>query len=383
MTLTILGTTLGRKPGLPFGIKQADRLFHMYVVGHTGTGKSTLLANLARQDLAQRQGFCLIDPHGDLAETVRSAAGPDHLYWDVADPACPLGYNPLTHVTAVHRPLVASGLIEALRKQWADSWGPRMEHLLRMAILTLLERPGSSIADVMPLFIDTEYRKSVVASLHDPYLKAFWAHEYKALRYQTSMDGLSPIANKVGSLLAHPVVRKALCQPETPLRFRKIMDEGRTLIVNLAKGRLGGDTANVIGGIIVAAMAYAAYSRQQEPATGRRPFFLYIDEFHAFTTSAVADMLSELRKYGLALVLTTQFGSRIEEEVREAVFGNVGTILTFRVGADDAASLVRQFGDDNLRARDLVNLANHEIAVKLMIDGKQSRPFSGKTIRAS
>lgn len=379
MTVTLLGTTLGRKPGLPFGIKQADRLFHMYVVGHTGTGKSTLLANLARQDIEERRGFCLIDPHGDLAEAVRSVAGPDHLYWNVADPACPLGYNPLTHVASVHRPLVASGLIEALKKQWADSWGPRMEHLLRMAILTLLERPGSSLSDVMPLFIDTEYRKAVVASLRDPHLKTFWNHEYKALRYQTSMDGLSPIANKVGSLLAHPVVRTALCEPEAPLRFRTIMDEGRTLIVNLAKGRLGGDTANVIGGVIVAAMAYAAYSRQQEPEASRRPFFLYIDEFHAFTTTAVADMLSELRKYGLALVLTTQFGSRLENEVREAVFGNVGTILAFRVGADDAATLVRQFGDDRFHARDLVNLANHEMAVKLMIDGRQSKPFSART----
>lgn len=377
-SITTLGTTLGRHPGRPFGIKQADRLFHMYIVGQTGTGKSTLLLNLMRQDVTSGQGFCLIDPHGDLAESVVATAA-DCLYWNVADPTCPLGYNPLTHVAAEHRPLVASGILDALKKQWEDAWGARMEHLLRMALLALLERPGSSLADVMPLFLDAEFRKEVVATLTDPQLRLFWTYEYKALRYQTTVDGIAPIANKIGGLLAHPVVRKALCEPVRPLRFRRIMDEGGTLIVNLAKGRLGADVANVVGGIVVATMAHAAYSRQQQALDQRRPFFLYIDEFHSFTTAALADMLSELRKYGLALVLTTQFGGQLEAHVRESVFGNVGTIVAFRVGAGDASDLIRQFGDDAFQPRDLVNLANHEMAVKLMIDGRQSRPFSALT----
>lgn len=381
--ITILGETLGRHPGRQFGIKQADRLFHMYIVGQTGTGKSTLLLNLMRQDATRGRGFCLVDPHGDLAEAVRGLAGSDHLYWNVADPDCPYGHNPLTHVVPAYRPLVASGLLDTLKKQWEDTWGPRMEHLLRMALLTLLERPGSTIADVMPLFLDTEFRKKVIAGLEDDHLKTFWNQEYKALRYQTSMDGIAPIANKLSGLLAHPVVRRAVCEPKEPLRFRRIMDEGQTLIVNLAKGRLGADVANVVGGLVVSTMAHAAYSRQSEPEHLRKPFFLYVDEFHSFTTAAVADILSELRKYGLGLVLTTQFGARLDEAVMESIFGNVGTIIAFRVGATDAATLVRQLGDDTFGPRDLVNLANYEMAIKLMIDGRQSPPFSGRTVPAA
>lgn len=334
--IILFGTTLGRHHGRSFGIKQADRLFHMYIVGQTGTGtgtgKSTLILNLMRQDAGREQGFCLVDPHGDLAEAAREFTGMDHLYWNVADPDSPYGYNPLTHVTPPFRPLVASGLIDTLKKQWADAWGPRMEHLLRMALLTLLERPGSTLTDVMPLFLDTEFRKGVVAGLEDEHLKAFWEYEYKALRYQTSMDGIAPIANKLSGLLAHPVVRRAVCEPREPLRFRRIMDEGQTLIVNLAKGRLEADVANVVGGLIISTMAHAAYSRQDQPEHLRRPFILYVDEFYSFTTAALADMLSELRKYRLAMVLTTQYGGRLDETIQEAVFGNAGTILAFRVG---------------------------------------------------
>lgn len=375
-----LGVTAGRPPERPFGIRQADRLFHMFVVGQTGTGKSTLLVNLARQDHRAGRGFCLIDPHGDLAETVAGLAGPDAIYWNVADPACPYGHNPLTYVVPQYRPLVASGLLDALKKQWSDAWGPRMEHLLRMALLALLERPGSTLTDIMPLFSDAEFRKGVVDAVKDEHVRSFWSREYKALRYQNSSEAIAPIANKLGGLLAHPVVRKALCTPKEALRFRSIMDEGRPLIVNLAKGRLGADTANVVGGMIVSTMAHAAYSRESVPEDQRRPYILYIDEFHSFTTEALADMLSELRKYRLGLVLTTQHGAQLEEVVRESIFGNVGTVVAFRVGASDAAMLVKQFGDDALRPRDLVNLGNYEALIRLMIDGRQSKPFSAKTL---
>lgn len=378
--LTILGVTLGRGPERQFGIRQPDRLFHMYVVGQTGTGKSTLLVNLARQDREAGQGFCLIDPHGDLADAVAGFAGPDAIYWNVADPACPYGHNPLTYVVPHYRPLVASGLLDALKKQWSDAWGPRMEHLLRMALLALLERPGSTLADIMPLFLDGEFRKNVIGSLKDEHVSSFWTREYKALRYQTSAEAIAPIANKLGGLLAHPVVRNALCTPKESLRFRSIMDEGRPLIVNLAKGRLGADTANVVGGMIVSTMAHAAYSRESIPEHLRQPYLLYVDEFHSFTTEALADMLSELRKYRLAMVLTTQHGSQPEEAVRESIFGNVGTVIAFRVGAADAAILVKQFGDDALRAKDLVNLGNYETVVRLMIDGRKSKPFSARML---
>lgn len=378
--ITQLGETLGRRGGRSFGIRQADRLFHLFALGQTGTGKSTLLGALIRQDIEAARGFCLIDPHGDLAHDIAKAMGERGVYWNVSDPSSPYGYNPLSKVSAAWRPLVASGLVDALKKQWPDAWGARMEHLLRFSVLALLGRDDATLADILPLFLDKEFRKEVVAGITDEQVRHFWTVEYGKLRYQFTLDGVSPIANKLGAFLAHPVVRKAVCEPEKPLRFRKIMDEGQMLVVNLAKGRLGADISNVFGGMIVSNIAGAAYSRQDQPEEERRPFFLYVDEFHSFTTSAFADMLSELRKYGVGLVLTTQHFARIELSVREAILGNVGTLISFRVGATDAALLARQFGDDPPKARDLVNLANHEVFIKLAVDGVQTKPFSARTL---
>ncbi|MBO6727344.1 MAG: type IV secretion system DNA-binding domain-containing protein [Rhizobiaceae bacterium] len=378
--ITNLGTTLGRRDGQAFGIRQPDRLFHLFAIGQTGTGKTTLIASLARQDIERGRGFCLIDPHGDLAEQVADAIGKGGVYWNAADPASPYGYNPLSKVSAKWRPLVSSGLVETLKKQWPDAWGARMEHLLRFAVLALLEREDATLADILPLFLDKEFRKEVVAGIADEQVRHFWTVEYGKLRYQFTLDGVSPITNKLGAFLAHPVVRKAVCEPENPLRFRQIMDRGGILVVNLAKGRLGADISNVLGGMIVSGIASAAYSRQDQPEEARRPFFLYVDEFHSFTTSAFADMLAELRKYGVGLVLTTQHFAQIEPDVREAIMGNVGTLISFRVGATDAALLARQFGEDVPRPRDLVNLANHEVFIKLMVDGVQTKPFSARTL---
>lgn len=377
--VNIIGLTNSRPPHSSFGITRRDRLFHTYIVGKTGTGKSSLIYSLAHQDALQGQGFCLIDPHGDLADTL-NAAIPDALYWNSADSSCGLGYNPLVHVSAEYRPLVVSGLIDALKKQWSDAWGARMEHLLRYALLALLERPSSTLKDIMPMFLDIDFRRWVVEGISDPQVRLFWEVEFPALKYNTAIDGVAPIANKLGAFLAHPLVRKALCEPAEPLRFRKIMDEGQILIVNLAKGKLGADTANVLGGLIVSSIANAAYSRQELPEKDRKPYFLYVDEFHSLTTGAFADMLSELRKYGLGLVATTQYSARLERGVRDAIFGNVGTIISFRVGADDAIELERQFAGDMPKPSDLVGLANYEMYLKLMIDGAQSKPFSAKTM---
>ncbi|MEP0313216.1 MULTISPECIES: TraM recognition domain-containing protein [Alphaproteobacteria] len=378
--ITIIGTTLGRRPGRAFGIKPADRNLHVYALGQTGTGKSTLLLNLIRQDIECERGFCLIDPHGDLAAAVSDMLGPDHLYWNAADPACPYGYNPLTPVGDGYRALVASGIIGTFKKQWVDAWGARMEHLLRYALLALLEHPGASMADIVPLFLDTEFRNEVIDTITDEQVREFWTEEYGALRYKNASDGVVSIANKLGAFLAHPIVRKAVCEPEVPLRFRSIMDEGRVLIVNLAKGRLGGDIANILGGMIASNIAHAAYTRQELPAPMREPFFLYIDEFHSFTTASFVDMLSELRKYRLGLILAHQHTTQLDDATREAILGNVGTLVSFRLGATDAAILARQFAADVPTPRDLVNLGNYEMFVKLMIDGQQSRPFSGITI---
>lgn len=375
-----IGTTLGRNDGRPFGIRRADRLFHLFAIGQTGTGKSSLLRSLVQQDIRAGRGFCLIDPHGDLAGSVAATNEASLLCWDAADPASPYGFNPLAYVEAERRPLAVSSLIDTLKQQWPDAWGARMEHLLRFALLALLERPGSSIADILPLFLDNEFREEVVASITDGKVLEFWTVEYAKLRYQSAGDGVASIANKLGAFLAHPVVRKAICEPAKPLQMRQLMDNGGMLVVNLAKGRLGADISNLLGGLIVSGIANAAYSRQDLLPGQRRPFFLYVDEFHAFTTSAFTDMLAELRKYGLGLTLTTQHFARIDDNAREAILGNVGTLISFRVGATDANLLARQLGEDVPRPRDLVGLANHEMFVKLMVDGIQTKPFSARTL---
>lgn len=376
-TVTMIGTTLGRyRPGV-FGINKSDRLLHMYIVGQTGTGKSTLLLNFLKQDINHGQGFCLIDPHGDLAEQVSAIAGPDQIYWNVADPNCPYGYNPLTHVSAEYRPLIASGLIDTLKKQWADAWGARMEHLLRFSLLALLEQPNSSIKDIMPMFLDKHFRQNVISKVTDPHVRDFWVKEFPIMNYKGAVDGVAPIANKLGGFLSHPLVRKAMCEPDEPLRFRRIMDDGQFLIVNLSKGKIGADIANILGGMILSSIANAAYSRQNLLEANRLPFILYADEFHSFTTSAFSGMLSELRKYGLGLVLAHQHTDQLDRSTLEAILGNVGTLIAFRIGATDAAILARQLV--NVLPRDLVNLANYEMFIKLMIDGSQSKVFSATT----
>ena len=377
--LTHIALTRGRPPQRLFGMRGPDRLYHSYVIGQTGVGKSTLLFKLAKQDITNGQGFCLIDPHGDLARKTAEVAGERSIYWDAADPANPYGYNPLTYVAEQYRPLVASSLIEALKKQWADAWGARMEHLLRYAILALLSRPGSTLQDIMPLFLESSFRREVVASVKDEQVLRFWTQEFSKMNYKTAVDGVAPIANKLGGFLSHPVIRKSVCDPDKPLRFRKLMDEGQILIVNLAKGRLGSDISNILGGLIVSTLAMAAYSRQNISEQERRPYFLYADEFHSFTTTAFAGMLSELRKHGLGLILAHQFLSQLEDEVQQAIFGNVGTLISFRVGSKDAPILAKQFASPVPEAVDLINLDNREMFIKLMVDGKQVRAFSAST----
>lgn len=361
----------------PFGILLPDRLSHLYIIGQTGTGKTTLLGNMARQDAAHGIGFCLIDPHGDLAAALYERLGSSCLYWDVANPACPYGYNPLTHVSPALRSLLTSGLIEALKKQWADAWGARMEHLLRYAVLALLDQPRADIRDIMRLFVEKPFQKEVIARIVDPQVRQFWTHEYPSMNYKTAVDGVAPIANKLGAFLAHPVVRKALCEPSVPVRFRRIMDEGNVLIVNLAKGRLGTDMANVLGGLIVASIMNAAFSRHDQPEGQRRPFMLYVDEFHSFTTSAFASMLSEVRKYGLGVTLAQQHIIQSENTVFEAVMGNVGSLMALRVGALDAPTISQQLG--TVTVSDLVNLPNYHAYVQLMVNGQKTKAFSATT----
>ncbi|MBK8458706.1 MAG: DUF87 domain-containing protein [Phyllobacteriaceae bacterium] len=375
--ITFLGDAFRRNQRIPFGLAPADRLLHLYLIGQTGTGKSTLLGNLIRQDIDAGHGLCLIDPHGDLAASLQSMVGARGIYWDVADPLSPYGYNPLSTTSAVLRPLVASGLIDALKKQWADAWGVRMEHLLRYALLALLELPRADLRDVVRLFLEKSFRASVIASITDEQVRRFWMIEYPALNFKTAVDGVAPIANKLGAFLAHPIVRNAFTTPTTPLRFRHIMDEGHVLIINLAKGRIGADMANVVGGLLTASIMNAALSRHTVPEQDRRPFMLYVDEFHSFTTLSFAAMLSEVRKYALGVTLAHQYLEQADAAVSEAIFGNVGSMVTFRVGARDAPLIARHLGIE--AERDLRSLPNYHAYVRLMVEGEPSPAFSMET----
>jgi hypothetical protein len=371
----ILGFAYRRyKSSGAFGLAIKDRLQHLYIVGQTGTGKSTLLQNLAWQDARQGTGFCLIDPHGDVAESLHHNVGVPHLYWDVADPACSLGYNPLAKVSAIHRPLVASGLIETLKKQWPDAWGARMEHILRFTVLALLEQPQADLRDILKLLTYKGFRRQVIDQVTDPQVLFFWKVEFPSMNYQGSADGVAPIANKLGAFLAQPAVRTALCEPSDPLRFRQIMDTGQVLIVNLAKGRLGADITNVLGGLITSTLMHAASTRHGLPESARRPFFLYVDEFPNLTTKSFAGMLSEARKYGLGLVLAHQHLSQIDTDVSDAIFGNVGSLVAFRVGAKDAPGLQRMVTPFD--AHDLQNQPNYRAAVQVMCKGERLAPFT-------
>lgn len=382
-SISYFAYTNGRGEPRRFGIKQADRLSHMYIIGKTGTGKSTLLRTLAEQDILAGRGFCLIDPHGDMAEQVAEAAAlagrKDIIYWNVPDPACPYGYNPLRHVRPDKIPLAASGILEAFKKLWEDAWGVRMEHILRHALYALLEVREATLPDILRLLTDDAYRRCVAGQLTNDQVRAFWQVEYPQYAVRYRADGIGPIQNKVGAFLADPTLRRILTAPAVDLHLRRLMDGGGGLVVNLAKGKLGEDSANLLGSLLVTTIGLAAFSRADVGEQARRPFFLYLDEFQNFTTRSVADMASELRKYGVGLVLANQHLSQLSPELRHGILGNAGTLIVFRVGPEDAAFLGREFAP-TFEAGDLMRLPNYHIYLKLMIDGMPSRPFSGMGI---
>jgi len=372
--ITMLGMAHRRIRTFPFGIGIRDRLSHMYIIGQTGTGKSTLIEHLAHQDAQAGRGFCLIDPHGDLAKRLAHSLQDKAIFWQVPEPTCRLGYNPLTHTTAAFRPLVAAGLIDALKKQWSDAWGVRMEHLLRYAILALLEHGRTDLRDILQMYLDRDFRNQVLARVSDEQVIRFWRSEFPAMNYKTAADGIAPIANKLGAFLAHPVVRHAICDPEIPLRFRDIMDKGQILIVSLEKGRLGSDTANVLGGLLVSSIVHAAFTRTIQGKSERRPFMLYIDEFHSFTTETLAELLSETRKYHLAAILAQQHTQQSSQPVFSSVMGNTGNLVCFRTGALDAPIMAHQLG--GIDPHDIMMQANFQAFVRILVDGERTRSFS-------
>lgn len=368
-----------------FGIKQADRLLHMYLIGKTGVGKSTLLETLARQDLEAGRGFALLDPHGDLVEKVAQAAGKGRnqvVYLNAPDSACPYGYNPLRRVRDDKIPLAVSGFLETLKKLWPDAWGVRMEHVLRNTLYALLEQEDARLPDILRLYRDEAFRRLIAARLRNETVRRFWQYEFENYHFRQRADAVAPIQNKVGALLADPTLYRILVEPKIDIRVRPLMDQGGILLVNLAKGQLGEDSAHLLGGLLVSTLGLAAFSRADDPPETRRPFILYLDEFQNFTTLMLANMMSELRKFGVGLVLAHQYMHQLEPDIRHAVLGNAATLISFRVGAEDAPILAKEF-QPTFDVEDLLNLPNHAIYLKLMIDGTPSRPFSATTIRHS
>lgn len=377
----VLGQTNARSDRRVFGIRLVDRLSHVYIIGKTGAGKSTLIENMIRQDITAGNGCALIDPHGDLVERVSmwSADRRDVVYLDLADERLEVGYNPLLHVSAELRSLVASGAMDVFKLLWSDAWGVRMEHILRNALLALLEQPRASLADILPLMTDKGFRLKITAALANEQVKTFWLKEFPNYSFRYQADGIAPIQNKVGAFLSDPRIKRFLTPPGRALRLRSIMDEGRVLLINLAQGKIGADSAHLLGGLLVTALGSAAFSRAFDEEAKRSPFFIYVDEFQNFTTLAVANMLAELRKYGVGMVLAHQYLSQLDPAVRDAVLGNAGTLIAFRLGGADAAPLAREF-EPVFEARDFTTLANHSVHVRVLIDGSPSRPFSATTL---
>lgn len=366
-----------------FGVRRPDRFFHMYLIGKTGTGKSTALETMIHQDLRSGEGLCLIDPHGDLAERIAASLPAwrrDVHFFDAPDAHQPYGMNPLRHVAPALRPLAAAGILEVFRKSWdARSWGTRLEHILRNGILALLDYPAATLADILRLLNDRQFRAEVLSHVENPHVRDFWLRDYERWPPRLRLEAIVPIQTKVGAFLADPRLARILTEPKETLRIRRLMDEGRVLLVNLSRGQLGEDSASLLGGLLVTTVALAAFSRADTPEKGRRPFFLYIDEFQNFATRMLPTMASELRKYGVGLVLAHQYLAQLEPEVRHAVLGNVGTMVVFRVGPDDALVFAREF-EPKFAPLDLLSLANHDVCLRLMIDGRPSTAFSATTI---
>ncbi|MBL7155254.1 MAG: type IV secretion system DNA-binding domain-containing protein [Candidatus Portnoybacteria bacterium] len=385
--INLFAETNFRNQRRQFGIKINDRRKHLYVVGKTGMGKTTLLENMAIQDIQAGRGVGIVDPHGEFAQKmldfVPSQRINDVIYFNPADLDYPIAFNAIERVDPEHRHLVASGLVGVFKKIWAETWGPRLEYVLRNAILALLEYPGATLLGIMRMLTDKGYRQKVVDKIQDPVVKSFWVDEFSKYRGSFEVEAVAPIQNKVGQFLTNPLIRNIVGQTRSAIDIRKAMDDKKILIMNLSKGLIGEDTSALLGAMLITRLQLAAMSRVDIPEEERKDFYLYVDEFQNFATEAFANILSEARKYRLDLILAHQYIAQLVTEtttkVRDAVFGNVGTLISFRVGAQDAEYLEKEFVPE-FSTQDLVNLDFAQIYLKLMIDGVASRPFSATTL---
>ena len=389
--INFFAETTFRNQRKKFGIKVDDRRRHVYVIGKTGMGKTALLENMAIQDILAGRGIGFVDPHGEAAERILefipSNRINDVVYFNPADLDYPIAFNVMEKVAPDQRHLVASGLMGVFKKIWPDVWSARMEYILNNAILALLEYPNATLLGVNRMLADPDFRKKVVERVTDPMVKSFWVQEFAKYTQRYETEATAAIQNKVGQFISNPLVRNIIGQVKTKIDMRKLMDEGKILIANISKGRIGEDNSRLLGALVITKLQLAAMSRVDTPEEKRRDFYLYVDEFQNFATDAFVTILSEARKYRLALILGNQYIGQLEEmtsggrstNVRDAVFGNVGTIVCFRVGAEDAEFLEKEFTPEFL-ATDLVNLGKYNVYLKLMVDGLASRPFSAETL---
>jgi hypothetical protein len=380
--VTYFGETDARNRRLRFGIKRKDRAKHMYAIGKTGMGKSTLLENLAVQDILNGEGLCFLDPHGKSADLLLEYV-PEHrikdvIYFAPFDMEYPISFNVMEDVGPEQRYLVASGMMSAFKKIWVDAWSARMEYILGNIMLALLEYPGSTLVGVNRMLTDKDFRKEVVNHISDPSVKSFWVNEYANYTDKFAAEAAPAIQNKVGQFIANPLIRNIIGQPKSSFDIREVMDNRKILIINLSKGRVGEANANLLGSMLITKIYLGAMSRADlnEKQLEKAPnFYLYVDEFQSFANESFADILSEARKYKLSLCIAHQYIEQMTEEVRAAVFGNVGTMVTFRVGAYDAEILEKEYAP-HFMAEDIVALQKYQMYLKLMIDGVTSPPFS-------
>jgi hypothetical protein len=367
----------------PFGLLPADRRQHVYCVGKSGTGKTTLIKNLILQDIELGRGVGVLDPHGDLAEALIDAVPPwrtdDVVYFNPADLEHPIGFNLFQNVPPERRYRIASGVVGAMKSIWRDSWGTRMEYILYAAVAALLDCENTSILGVQRMLVDRRYRQWAVKQVKDPLVKSFWLNEFENYKPQFMQEAIAPIQNKIGQLLMSPPIRNVLGQVGRKFDPRFMMNNRRIFIANLSKGLLGEDKASLLGSLLVTSFELAAMERVDVHETRRRDFFLYIDEFHTFATDSFAALLSESRKYGLSLTLSHQYLDQLQEGIRHAVFGNAGTLISFRVGGRDAKLLAEEFGGAHL-AREFASLDNFEVLVRQLSRGRHEEPFLGRTM---
>lgn len=383
--ISAFGLTNFRGINHQFGMLRSDRSRHMYIIGQTGAGKSGTLALLALSDIFHGQGYAIIDPHGDFAvdnmKFIPASRIKDVVYFNPADTAHPLGFNPLEVTNPHQKSNISSEVIGVLKRMFGESWGPRLEYILRYTILALLDRPETTMLDITRMLTDKKFRKDTLTYCQDTVVLQFWNVEFASWNDKFQSEAIAPVLNKVGAFTANPIIRNIIGQPKSTFNIRQIMDEGKIFIVNLSKGLIGEDNASILGSFLVTKVQLAAMSRSDIPnIEDRRPFYLYVDEFQNFATDSFATILSEARKYGLNLTVANQYISQMSDTVRDAVFGNVGTMISFRVSADDAPILGKQF-EPQFEPGDLLQMHNRNFVINMVISGEKAPAFSARTLQ--